>query len=187
MKKLTIREQWMLAALPAVLTLLGYYAFSARAAAKGRENLRTQIVKQAPLPSRQAQVRAGREQLAKLAARVATQRRPAPSPEMTFDRDRALQVASQLCEKHQLALISYALDPAGKLPLALQESAGAVQSSGGTAPQIWRFELRGGYVSVMEMLEEAKDKAPLMVPLCLSMQPAPDERKPPTWILSLWL
>lgn len=187
MKKLTVREQWMLAALPAVIVLLCYYTLSARPAAAEREKFAKQVAAFAPLPARQTQLRAAEEQRNQLATRVATQTRPAPSPEMTFDRDRALQVTSQLCEKHQLVLISSGLDPVVKLPVALQEAASAAQIAGGSTPQIWRFELRGGYLGVMEMLEEARGKAPLMVPLCLSMQPAPDERKPPTWILSLWL
>lgn len=187
--KLSVREQWMLAVLPAVLTGVFYFGLSASPAATEREKLRKQIASQGPLSVRLDQVRRAQEERAEISRAIAAQARADAMPGTTFDRNRALQFVSQIAQSRGLTLISSAPDSAAKLPPSLQEAAAAATTPGGAAPTtLWRIELQGPYGSMLEMLEGLRTADTFIVPLSVTMQtPGKDQRKPLSWVLTLWL
>lgn len=186
--KLSVREQWMLAALPAFLTGVMYFGLSAHPASTELEKLRKQIAKQGPLTTRMAQVRHAQEERADLHRSIADEASSGTTAGTTFDRNRSLQFISQLCQSHGLALVSSAPDSAAKVPPSLQEAASVVAPASAGSAKIWRIQLRGSYGAMLAMLEALRASESFIVPLSVGMQlTGGDERKPLSWELSLWL
>lgn len=188
MNALTIRDKWLAAALPALVTLLGGWFFFIRPANRELASLRQRVENQGPLSARQllaAQAQADRADLEKI---IAEKRASQSEDEGVFDRNWALQQVSVLCATLGLSLNATAPEPAGKLPPALQDATAAfLRLPNSTPPQVWRIELSGSYSSVLKLLEGLQKSKPLIVPLNLSMQVDKNERKPATWVLTLWL
>ena len=187
MSALTLRDKWLAAALPAMLVLLCGWIFFLRPANRDLVKLRQRVENQGPLIARQALVvraQTDRDDLEKATA----DQRSAPVEEGVFDRNFAMQQVSQLCAEHGLSLNATVLEPAGKLPPALQEAASALSRvANATPPQVWRIELSGSYPGMVKLLGGLQKTKPLIVPLNLSMEADKNERKPAKWVLTLWL
>ncbi len=181
---MTVRDKWLAAALPALVTLLAGWIFFLRPAGRELAALRQRVENQGPL--RQALVISAKAERLNLEKAVAEKRGTSSAETCAFDRNAAMQQISLLCAAHGLSLNGTAPEPAGKLPPALQEAAAAL-SRGGTAPQVWRVELNGSYPAVVKLLEGLGKTNPLIVPLNLSMEAGKNERKPAKWVISLWL
>ncbi len=52
---------------------------------------------------------------------------------------------------------------------------------------VWRINFTGFYPDVYRMLAELEDQRPGLVPVSLSMKPAPDDRLGMSWSLSFWV
>jgi hypothetical protein len=188
MNALTTRDKWLAAALPALVTLLGGWIFVTRPATRELASLRQRVENQGPLIARQALVAGAQADRADLEKVIAEKRTESTEHEGVFDRNWALQQVSRLCAAHGLSLNATAPEPGGKLPPALQEASTAyLRVPNAAPPQVWRIELSGSYPGVLKLLEGLQNSKPLIVPLNLSMQADKNERKPATWVLTLWL
>ena len=190
MKPKSIREKWLLAVLPALLTvIIGWGLFYHPT---DLENLRKRVESQGPLSAKQGLVT--RAQVESLTVKKSiTARRDALAAETTvFDRNRAMEAVSELCAVHGLSLNATKLETSGKLPQALQEAIPAITHSlAATPPQVWRIELSGTYGNVEKLLAGLQQSQPLIVPLSVSMdtrlQDKEKRRQPLKWVLTLWL
>jgi hypothetical protein len=187
MSAMSIRDKWLAAALPAMVTLLLGWLIFLRPAQRETATLRQRVINQGPISARQALVTRAQAERADLEQTLA-ERRTAPREEDgVFDRNWAMQQVSLLCATHGLSLNATALESGAKLPPALQEATAALQRGGGTSPQVWRIEVSGAYASVVRLLVGLQKTQPLIVPLNLSMKAGRTERQPALWTLSLWL
>ena len=188
MTALTTRDKWLAAALPTLVTLLVGWIFFLRPAARDLASLRQRVENQGPLVARQALVARAQADRADLEKAITEKRHASPEDASAFDRNWAMQQVSVLCATHGLSLNATGPEPNGKLPPALQEAIPAfVRTPDSTPPQVWRIELSGSYTGVLKLLEGLQKSKPLIVPINLSMQADRNERKPATWVLTLWL
>jgi hypothetical protein len=187
MSTLSVRDKWLAAALPAMVTLLLGWLILLRPAQREVVALRQRVINQGPLSARQALVVQAQAQCAELEKAVAEKQAAPPSEGSVFDRNWAMQQISLLCAAHGLSLNTTALETGAKLPSALQETTAALLRAGGTAPQVWRVEISGSYPSIVKLLAGLQKSQPLIVPLSLSMQAGKTDRQPAAWALSLWL
>jgi hypothetical protein len=188
MSSLTARDKWLAACLPAFVTLLFGWLFFLRPSERSLSNLRQRVENQGPLSARQALVVNTQAMRADLEKAIAD-KRSAPAEEGgVFDRNSAMQQVSLLCAANGLSLNATSHERGGRLPPALQEATAALTRAPNTAPpQIWRIELSGTYPDMVKLLAGLQKSKPLIVPLSVSMQTGKNERKPATWILTLWL
>lgn len=182
------REKWLVSTLPAFgLFFLGYVLF-VHPAESAVTALRARVEKQEPIGTKEAQVAQVQVECASLQKIIAAKRTASASTDAVFDRNRAMQQVSQLCAANGLSLDSAALETSAKLPSALQEATPALtHNPTGTAPQVWRTELTGGYAGILTLLDGLRKAQPLIVPLTISMEAGKNERKPAKWVLVLWL
>jgi len=180
------RDRWLAATLPALLTLLiGWLAFI-RPASNENAKILQRVESQGPLEARKALVTRAQADREVLEKSIAAKRGNSASDESVFDRNWAMQQISLLCGVHGLSLEKSAPDPAAQLSPALKDALPAF-SARGTAPQVWRLEFSGAYPNVVKLLDGLQQAKPLVVPLNLSMQTGKSERRPASWVLTLWL
>lgn len=178
-------NQWLGAALPAMVTLLIGWLLLLRPALNETSLLRRRL-ETLDKPGTQRQF------LAQAQAEHASLEQDIQAKQLTlteqvvFDRNQALQNISQLCEACDLSLAKSHPDPATQPPLALKE-AFAARAPDSPLPQVWRLELYGSYPNVVKLLSGVQRITPLVVPLNVSMQPGKNGRPPAKWILTLWL
>lgn len=188
MSTMTVRDRWLAAALPALLTLLIGWFFFLRPAARETNGLRQRVENQGSLSTRKVLVAAAQNERADLEKAVADRHVTPASEDGVFDRNSAMQQVSLLCAANGLSLNATALEVGGKLPLDFQEATAAfTRTVGTTPPQVWRIELSGRYPSIVKLLEGLQRAKPLIVPLNLSMESGKNERIPAKWVLTLWL
>lgn len=187
MTALTTRDKWLAAALPAmVILLVGWFVFL-RPANRDLALLRQRVENQGPLANRQAQVARAQAERADLETTLATLRKPPENESAAFDRNAALQQVSQLCATHGLSLNGTSVELGGRLPTPLQTATAGLAKAGATQPQVWRVELSGTYPGVVKLLEGLQKAQPLIIPLNVTMTVDKNERRPATWVLTLWL
>jgi hypothetical protein len=185
---MSIRDKWLAAVLPALVTLLAGWIFFLRPASRELAGLRQRVENQGPLSARQTLLLSARTERLNLEKMIAIKRAAAAGEAGAFDRNGAMQQVSRLCAAHNLSLNAAAPEPGGKLPRALQEAAAALsRMEDGVPPQVWRIELDGSYPGVVRLLEALGKTKPLIVPLNLSMEAGKNERNPAKWTISLWL
>ena len=189
MSNLSTRDRWLSAALPALVILLVGWVYFLRPAAKETSLLARRVEGQGSLQAQQDRISRARASQAELQQTVARLRDAPPPAGAVFNRNLAMQHISQLCETHLLTLTATKAELGdGRLPAALKTAALSLPTTAGaTPPQVWRIELAGSYGNVLKMLEGLKKAEALIVPLSLSMQTDPRERKPATWTMTLWL
>lgn len=184
----TDREKLLLSTLPALgLMLFGWLIFL-NPADRAVKVLRRRVEGQGPLSAKQAQIARAKTDHADL-QRALESRLNAPSEnESVFDRNFAMQQVSQLCAAQRLSLNAATLDAAAQLPPSLREATALLTRNGNTTPpQVWKIELTGSYVGIVNLLHGLEKTKPLIVPLNLSMQTGKNERQPLKWVLTLWL
>lgn len=186
MSVMTVRDKWLAAAIPALLTLLIGWLVYLRPAGREVAQLRQRVTNQGSLDARKAQVAAAQVDLVELQKSIAEKRAEPAAVGSFFDRNWAMQQISLLCEAHGLGLEKAAPDPSGPLAPLLRESLPAIGNTG-TAPQVWRVEVSGNYPAVVKLLAGLEKAKPLIVPLNISMQTGKTERHPSFWVLTLWL
>jgi hypothetical protein len=192
---LTPRDKWMCAVLPALLTIIVAQRAYIHPVNREIEALRKQIQAQGPLAARQAALKQAEAENSQLAALMKARSTPATPAQNghaatahAFNRTLSLEQISKLCEAGNLTLISSSADASPKLPPTLAQAAKVLIKPGDpSSPQVWRLELRGGYIEMMEFLDRLAQAPSLVVPLNIGMQPDADETMPITWTLSVWL
>lgn len=185
---MTIRDKWLAAALPALVTLLVGWLFFLRPAAREITNLRQRMENQGPLSAQQALVAQAQAERADLEHAIANRRIAPAMEESVFDRNSAMQQVSLLCATNGLSLNAIAPEHGEKLPPALQAATTSMTlTANATPPQVWRIELSGSYPAVVKLLDGLQRAKPLIVPLNLSMEVGKNERIPAKWVLTLWL
>ena len=182
----TLREKWMLALLPAILTLLlGWAIFYSP---KDGEVLRKHVESQGPLSARQARVALAQAEAAALEKTIAQKRAALTADPGGFDRNHAMQQVSELCAAQGLSLNAAKVDATARLPKALDAASGSMlHNPAATEPQVWRFELSGSYAAMQRLLEGLQRAQPMIVPLCISMDTRKNGHHPQKWVLTLWL
>ena len=191
MKPKSVREKWLLASLPAVLTLLIGWALFFRPT--DLVALRKHVESQGPLSAKQALITRAQAESMALQKSITARKAALATETATFDRNRAMEVVSELCATHGLSLDAAKLETTGKLPTALQDATPALtHNPAATPPQVWRIELSGAYANVVKLLAGLQQSQPLIVPLSLSMDTRKKEKEkerhqPLKWVLTLWL
>lgn len=186
MNTMTLRDRWLACAIPAMLTLLLGWLIVLRPAAREVASLQQRVRTQGSLASHQALLAGAQADRAELEKAIADKRALPVGEGSVFDRNRAMQEVSLLCEEHHVKLEKSALDSSAQLPPTLKDALPAF-ATGGTRPQVWRLEVSGTYPNVVKLLDGLQKTKPLIVPLNLSMRSGKSERYPATWKLTLWL
>ncbi len=190
--KLTPRDRWICAILPALLTVIICQAAFTHPLARENEALTQQIRTQGPLAMRQAGLRQAESEHTQLAEALAKKRQNliggAAGGQLGFDRSVALQQVSKLCKDNNLALLSSSPDATVKLPAPMADMAKTLPAtSESSAPRVWRLEMRGSYGDFHKFLHDLAAVPPFIIPLTLGMQPDPNEENPTSWTLTVWL
>lgn len=188
--KLSLREKWMAALLPAIVTGLIYQFGWMRTAKTDADGLRKQIQTQGPLAARTAALQHENSEHGRLERLLATRRQPPTGPGQLpdFNRTAALQQISKLCEAGGLTLLASSPDNGGKLPPSVEQVAKFLVRPGDpAAPQVWRLDLQSSYAGMVELLDGLSEAPQLIVPLGVTMQPNADETQPLIWSLTVWM
>ena len=183
------KDRWLAVSLPTLLAALVGWAFVIQPQLKEIDLLEKRVGNQGgPAALREQAVRLEAEATARETAAV-ERRKSLEASARTFGQNAAMGEISALCEAHCLSLDASTVEIGeARLPTPLKNAAKAFAGlPGATAPQIWRLELRGSYSSVTKLLAGLGKARPLVVPLSLSMQSDKNERKPASWVLTLWL
>jgi hypothetical protein len=184
MKPMTLRDQWLASALPALLTLLFGWLIVLRPAQREVATLGQRVRNQGSLDDRKSLLTRVNADRVELERRVAERRVAAEAHGTICDSNAAMRHVSELCKENGLVLKKFEPDPSGKLPPTLQQAATAV---GSLQPQTWRIELDGDYPAVTQLLEGLPKASALIVPLNLTMTTGNSQKAPPAWVITLWL
>lgn len=191
---LSTRDKWMCAVLPALLTTIVMQRGCVRPINRDIEALQAQIQKQGPLSTRKAALKQAEAENVQLQALVNAKKIPsannavAPAAGGAFNRTLALEQISRLCEAGKLTLISSGPDTTAKLPPSIEQAAAVLcKPTDPLLPQVWKLEIRGPYVAMVEFLKSLGNAPVMVVPINLGMQPDANETAPISWTLSVWL
>jgi len=186
--KLSMREKWMAALVPAIITGLIYQRFYQSPAQTDIEGLQKQIQSQGPLTARVAASRDAEAEHGRLERLLAAKRKPETSGRASFNRTAALQQISKLCETGGLTLLSSSPQATAKLPPSIEQVQGIlVRPDEPFPPQVWRLELQSSYTGMIDLLDGIARAPLLVIPLNVGMQPDPDETRPLVWTLTVWM
>ncbi len=181
-------DRWLAASLPAIIILLlGWFLFL-NSASKERSLLVRRLENMGDLAGKRQLTEAARQDLADLNDELSRLRAKLDSDRIGFDRSLAMRRISMLCETHGLQIGQTSVEKgANRLPPALKAAETNFTTADGQPPQVWRVELAGSYPAVTRLLMDLASTAPMLVPLNLTMEADPKERRPPTWNLYVWL
>lgn len=188
MNSLSPRDRWLATILPALVILLGGWLFFLRPGGKEVALLRQRVVNQGSPTERRQLVNYANEERLALEKQVAEKKELLAKEAGSFDHNAGMQQVSMLCAELGLSLNAATTEAGGlQVPTVLRDAAKMLDKDGRDKPVPWRIELTGGYGSVLQLLDGLAKTKPLIVPLNLSMTASPDNRTPPTWMLTLWL
>ncbi len=190
--RLSNRDRWLLAILPALVVLIGYVFLFERPRANELRDLQVKI----EAAQRQAvsgeTVRAQHEELEQLRAKVASLRASATAAAQAektrlaprrwnnpAERPAALAAFSRLLEDNSVAAASTTrlVDPTGKAgtdPKLKDWLLATGATDRNLQPETWKVELVGDYSRILEVLEALPGLDRVVVPWQLSMEPADD-------------
>lgn len=178
--KLTERDRWLLAVLPAFLLVCFYSWQFLRPASREIRQLRGEIAAQEPVAVLEAKRdAAGAEstrlasELARIKAAAATNAVLAPSALHPSDRAGTLQRLTSLCDQRGVTLVRAAPE--------------SVEAAGGMTNQVWRLELRGAFADVNRLLGAIVTEQLAAIPVELSMTRAENSACLTAWRLKVWL
>lgn len=178
--KLTERDRWMLAILPAFLMVCFYSWLFLRPASREIRLLRGEMATQEPLAVLEAKRdAAGAEstrlssELARLKSAAATNAALAPSAFHRSDRAGALQHLTSLCDQRGVTLVRAASE--------------STEAAVGVTNQVWRLELRGAFADVNGLLGAIVAEQVAAIPVELSMTRAENNAGLTAWVLKVWL
>ena len=195
MVKLTERDRWLCAALPAVLVLAIYGWIFARPVLRQTADLRTELRAQEPPAARAERLAAAQAESERLAGDLAAARQAmegVESPAASVDpliaaRSRAdtLRKLSGLCASSGVTLASVRRQADG---------AGSGSAVGGllekmrwSAAERWRLEISGSFEGMVRWLDELAAAELQAMPTGLDMEPGAEAAQPASWTLDLWI
>lgn len=181
-------DRWLAAALPAILILLlGWFVFL-HPLSNERNLLARRLENMGGLAGKRNASELARRDLSDLNAELSRLQADLDSLRIGFDRSLAMRRISALCETHGLQIGQTSVEKgANRLPPALKSVESKFSTVDGKPPEVWRVELAGSYPAVTRLLMDLASTAPMLVPLNLTMEADPKERRQPTWNLYLWL
>ena len=197
--KLTERDRWVCAALPAVLTFVLWFIMFARPLGRDVSGLRAELRAQDPPDVRAERLETARQEadplmkesqaLRNSAATAAKAGIAADDLDSALARRAAtLRVLSRRCEQAAVTLVrASAADGANAPGGAGTANRDLLDRMRWTDAAIWRLELQGTYEHVLGLLETLAEDDVSIVPVGIRMDPAVDEAKPMSWVLTVWI
>lgn len=195
MVKLTERDKWICAALPAVLALAFYGWVFARPVLRQTAELRAELRAQDPPAVRAARLDDARAENSRLTAEAAAARgdmagleSPAAAADSTSAaRSRAdtLRKLSALCASSGVTLASARRQADG----AAAGSAlnGLLEKMHWTGAERWRLEMSGTFGGMSRWLDGLSAAGIQALPSGLDMEPGAEASLPAAWSLDLWI
>ena len=195
MVKLTERDRWLCAALPAVLVLAIYGWVFARPVLRQTADLRAELRAQEPPAARAERLAAARAESERLAGDLAAARlemEGAESPAASVDplnaaRSRAdtLRKLSGLCASSGVTLTSARRRAAG----AESGSAvvGLLEKMRWNAAERWSLEMSGPFENIVRWLDELAAAGLQALPTGLDMEPGAEAAQTAVWTMDLWI
>lgn len=181
-------ERWFVACWPAIITLLAGWFLFLDSVAKERRDLSRRIGNQGPIENQRALLASANEDLAAVTRDMERLAKEIEEKRLGFDRGVAMRRVSLLCEELKLQIGEVKTDTSAKhVPVALRQAVAKLPNKDGSPPQVWHVQLEGSFPSVMKLLQSLASSSPMMVPLNLTMESDPKERRQPVWNLYLWL
>ncbi len=195
MVRLTERDKWICAALPAILLLAVYGWVFARPVLRQTAELRAELRAQEPADARAARLAAARDENTRLAEEAAVARgemagleSPAAAADpLSAARSRAdtLRKLSGLCASSGVTLAS-----AGRqADRAAAGSAlgGLLEKMHWNAAEPWRLEMSGTFGGMSRWLDGLSAAGIQALPTGLDLDPAAEASQPAAWSLDLWI
>lgn len=177
--KLSPRDRWLLAFIPALLIVVLYVARYARPTLRERATLRQELAALGPTDALQAQLDGARAEGGRLSAewsglQQAEQHRQAETIRTQPSRLEVWQGLSSLCQSCEVMLIRAA--PGG-------ERIGSADASN----QVWQLELRGSFAAVKKFLDGIVAQQLPVLPAGLGMDRSAHNPANTTWTMTVWL
>lgn len=195
MVKLTERDKWICAALPAVLVLAVYGGFFARPVLRQTAALRAELRAQEPPAARAERLAAAEAEGERLAADLAAARREMEglkSPAAAFEpgsaaRSRAdvLRRLSGLCASSGMALASARRQAAGAASGSAVD--GLLEKMRWLAAERWHLEMSGSFDGMTRWLDGLSAAGLQVLPTGIDMEPGADGGSAAAWSLDLWI
>lgn len=201
MNKMTPRDRWILALLPAIVLVLGYQYMKANPLTISINTLRAQL-KEAPQGGSPAEFQKAVAEADEIEKKLefererqksfATRTPGVPADWRQADRARTLQELTRLCEASGVTLLASTLSGGsdgggGSLPAPLNELAKVLKEKHGMPEaQLWKFEISAPYARVAALLKRfsASDRFILPVQLDMKIENDDPELK---WTVLLWI
>jgi hypothetical protein len=188
------RDRWIKICFPAILTLLIYSWGYARKNSTTLTDARKQLSEFSMLPSSQSALTKKTMELSKLgdqvndfAARKTAAAGGSGVRKSSVGRTTALKVLTGLAEKSGLVLLEAAPNematPMLKVITTISKGVDLPD------PQLWRMELAGSYLDMLNMLTELQKIDVFAVPVEVKMEPLKDDAVGPAvrWTLTVWI
>lgn len=191
--KLTGRDCRILAALPAVVTVLVYLVVFFRPAHRQTLGLKNELAGQDPLAVREDRMTRAQADNTRLKAEFESARKlAADGITNRFDqgtsRATTLHEVSRLCEAAGLTLV--ASTPIGVVApdgAAKTGTRGLLEKSGWKNVEAWRLDVRGAYGGMLRLLDSILAGNAPVVPVGVNMEPAAEDAKPIAWSVVVWM
>jgi hypothetical protein len=189
---LSTRDKWLLAILPAILTVMAYFFLQAGPAQRNLAAALAQLDKERAAPtSARALATAGAErdrvEDALLAAREKAHQLSTAQPTGVHlpaeERGQALRTISDAMSAQGLFLVQSERVLTDEAPPLLKRTMEALDKLPTVrkvpAPQLWKFEVWGSYPDFATLCERLAKSDEFVVPLSMSMAPIPKDAESP--------
>lgn len=196
MNKMTPRDRWILALLPAIVLVISYQYLKANPMTVTLNGLRSQA-KETPKGATPADFQKAVNEADEIEKKLdaererqktfATQTPGVPAEWRQDDRARTLQELTRLCEESGVTLLSTSLHGGNSLPAPLGDLSKMLKDKHGMPEaQLWKFELTAPYARVAALLKRfsASDRFILPVQLDMKIENDDPELK---WTVLLWI
>lgn len=192
--KMSARDKWLLAILPAILTAILYVFGKGWISEKALKDARLQSEK-ARAAMLQPAVLAGKMKvLGELNDKLSDQRdlaaklgESAKSVQLkpSGNRTETLKKISEMLNAKNLSLLNSARLAEG----ALKDSkhSALAEQIGLPVPELWRMEIAGSYRNMLEAIDAMGASDSFIVPLSIGMEPLNEDAGTQRWSLTLWI
>jgi hypothetical protein len=191
--KLTGRERWMCAGLPAAVILLIYGVFFARPRIRSAAAIRTALLQEDPAAVRAERLQRAETERARLAAELAAlpaedgDAGPEAAQSVAARRVATLERLSTLCAEAGVTLLHAANAAASSSTDRHSAARHLLEQAGWRDPEIWHVELRGGYLSITRLVEALARPPAYALPVRVDFHAGPGETGPFHWVLEMWM
>ena len=194
--KLTERDRWICAALPAILTVVLWFFLFARPLGRDGSGLRAELRAQEPPEMRAERFEWAQQEAGPLGEELQALRNSAETAAKegasAADLDSALarraatlRGVSRRCEQSSVTLVRASAAGGSKTHGAANSK--WLEQMHWTDAELWQLELQGTYESVLGLLERLSADNLSIIPVGIRMDPAVDEAKPMSWAVSVWI